>query len=225
MNVAENFRDFEEKVAPHSCRLVAVSKTKPVETLMEAYEAGARDFGENKVQEMVDKHEQMPKDIHWHMIGHLQRNKVKYIVPFVHMIHSVDSPRLLKEVEKQARKVDKVVDCLLQMHIAEEESKYGLSEEELYHILKGEMLANAQHVRIVGLMGMATFTDNHEQVRKEFKVLKKLFDKVKADDSLPENVQMKELSMGMSGDYEIALEEGSTMVRIGTTIFGSRNYD
>jgi len=222
MNVADNFREFEEKMSASSCRLVAVSKTKPVETLMEAYEAGARDLGENKVQEMVDKHEQMPKDICWHMIGHLQRNKVKYIVPFVHLIHSVDSPRLLKEINKQARKEDKVVDCLLQMHIAEEESKYGLSEEELYDILRGEMLANAQHVRILGLMGMATFTDNHEQVRKEFKVLKALFEKVKADDSLPKNVQMQELSMGMSGDYEIALEEGSTMVRIGTTIFGSR---
>ena len=225
MNVADNFREFEEKMTSAGCRLVAVSKTKPVETLMEAYEAGARDFGENKVQEMVDKHEQMPRDIRWHMIGHLQRNKVKYIVPFVHLIHSVDSPRLLKEIEKQARKEDKVVGCLLQMHIAEEESKYGLSEEELYDILKGEMLANAKHIRILGLMGMATFTDNQEQVRKEFKVLKTLFDKVKADDSLPENVQMQELSMGMSGDYEIALEEGSTMVRIGTTIFGSRNYD
>lgn len=225
MNVADNFREFEEKLTSAGCRLVAVSKTKPVETLMEAYEAGARDFGENKVQEMADKHEQMPKDIRWHMIGHLQRNKVKYIVPFVHLIHSVDSARLLKEVEKQARKEDKVVDCLLQVHIAEEESKFGLSEEELYDILRGEMLANAQHVRILGLMGMATFTDNQAQVRKEFKMLKALFEKVKADDALPENVQMQELSMGMSGDYEIALEEGSTMVRIGTTIFGSRHYD
>jgi pyridoxal phosphate enzyme (YggS family) len=225
MNIAENLREMEGKIASYGCRLVAVSKTKPVETLMEAYEAGARDFGENKVQEMADKQEQMPKDIRWHMIGHLQRNKVKYIVPFVHLIHSVDSARLLKEIEKQARKEDKVVDCLLQIHIAEEESKFGLSEEELYDILKGEMLANAQHIRIVGLMGMATFTENHQQVRKEFKVLKNLFEKVKADDSLPENVQMQELSMGMSGDYEIALEEGSTMIRIGTTIFGSRNYD
>lgn len=225
MNIAENLREMEGKIASYSCRLVAVSKTKPVETLMEAYEAGARDFGENKVQEMADKQEQMPKDIRWHMIGHLQRNKVKYIVPFVHLIHSVDSARLLKEIEKQARKEDKVVDCLLQIHIAEEESKFGLSEEELYDILKGEMLANAQHIRIVGLMGMATFTENHQQVRKEFKVLKNLFEKVKADDSLPEYVQMQELSMGMSGDYEIALEEGSTMIRIGTTIFGSRNYD
>jgi pyridoxal phosphate enzyme (YggS family) len=225
MNIAENLREMEGKIASYGCRLVAVSKTKPVETLMEAYEAGARDFGENKVQEMADKQEQMPKDIRWHMIGHLQRNKVKYIVPFVHLIHSVDSARLLKEIEKQARKEDKVVDCLLQIHIAEEESKFGLSEEELYDILNGEMLANAQHIRIVGLMGMATFTENHQQVRKEFKVLKNLFEKVKADDSLPENVQMQELSMGMSGDYEIALEEGSTMIRIGTTIFGSRNYD
>ncbi|MEK6481439.1 YggS family pyridoxal phosphate-dependent enzyme [Catalinimonas sp. 4WD22] len=225
MSVAKNLEQLQPKVSSFHCLLVAVSKTKPVEVLKEAYEAGVRDFGENKVQEMVDKYEQLPKDIKWHMIGHLQRNKVKYIVPFVHMIHSVDSARLLKEIEKQARKVDKTVDCLLQMHIAEEESKFGLSEDELFEILHGEMLAKAKHVRVRGLMAMATFTENEEQVRKEFKFLKQIFEKVKADTQLPENVDMKELSMGMSGDYQIALEEGSTMLRIGTTIFGERNYN
>lgn len=225
MSVAKNLEELQAKLSTYPCQLVAVSKTKPVEVLKEAYEAGVRDFGENKVQEMVDKYEQLPKDIKWHMIGHLQRNKVKYIVSFVHMIHSVDSARLLKEIEKQARKEERVVDCLLQMHIAEEESKYGLSEEELLEILHGEMLAKTKHVRVRGLMGMATFTENEEQVRKEFKFLKQIFEKVKADTQLPENVEMKELSMGMSGDYQIALEEGSTMLRIGTTIFGERNYN
>lgn len=225
MSVAENLAKLQESIASYPCRLVAVSKTKPIKVVMEAYEAGVRDFGENKVQEMVDKHEQMPKDIQWHMIGHLQRNKVKYIVPFVHLIHSVDSARLLKEIEKQAGKEKRVVDCLLQMHIAEEESKFGLSEEELFEILHGEMLAKAQYVRIKGLMGMATFTDNEQQVRREFKHLRQIFEKAKNDDQLPENIDLRELSMGMSGDYQIALEEGSTMLRIGTTIFGSRNYN
>ncbi|MFP4095772.1 MAG: YggS family pyridoxal phosphate-dependent enzyme [Cyclobacteriaceae bacterium] len=225
MSVADNFKQLKKEISSYSCLLVAVSKTKPVATLMEAYEAGARDFGENKVQEMVDKHEQMPEDIRWHMIGHLQRNKVKYIAPFVHLIHSVDSPRLLKEIDKQAAKVERVVDCLLQIHIAEEENKFGLSEEELFELLQGAFLKNAGNIRIVGLMGMATFTENENQVRKEFKYLKNLFEKVKNIDGLPGHVQMHELSMGMSGDYQIALEEGSTMIRIGTTIFGSRNYD
>ncbi|MFP4089066.1 MAG: YggS family pyridoxal phosphate-dependent enzyme [Cyclobacteriaceae bacterium] len=225
MSVADNFKQLKKEISSYSCLLVAVSKTKPVATLMEAYEAGARDFGENKVQEMVDKHEQMPEDIRWHMIGHLQRNKVKYIAPFVHLIHSVDSPRLLKEIDKQAAKAEKVVDCLLQIHIAEEENKFGLSEEELFELLQGAFLKNAGNIRIVGLMGMATFTENENQVRKEFKYLKNLFEKVKNIDGLPGHVQMHELSMGMSGDYQIALEEGSTMIRIGTTIFGSRNYD
>ncbi|MDF9794786.1 pyridoxal phosphate enzyme (YggS family) [Catalinimonas alkaloidigena] len=225
MSVAKNLEELRAKVSSYPCTLVAVSKTKPVEMLEEAYKAGVRDFGENKVQELVDKYEQLPKDIQWHMIGHLQRNKVKYITPFVHMIHSVDSARLLKEIEKQARKEERVVDCLLQMHIAEEESKYGLSEEELFEILNGEMLAKARYVRIKGLMGMATFTENEQQIRKEFKSLKRIFEKVKADQQLPQNVEIKELSMGMSGDYQIALEEGSTMLRIGTTIFGERNYN
>ena len=174
---------------------------------------------------MVDKQKQMPKDIRWHMIGHLQRNKVKYIVPFVHLIHAVDSERLLKEIEKQAEKEERTVDCLLQMHIAEEETKFGLSEEELFEILRGEMLAKAKHIRIKGLMGMATFTENEEQVRREFRHLRQIFERAKADPQLPEHVQMQELSMGMSGDYQIALEEGSTLLRIGTNIFGSRNYN
>jgi hypothetical protein len=223
MSVAENFKQLKEELVPHNCLLVAVSKTKPVEMLMEAYEAGARDFGENKVQEMAEKQAQMPEDIRWHMIGHLQRNKVKYIAPFVHLIHSVDSPRLLKEVNKQAAKADRLINCLLQVHIAEEESKFGLSEEELFHILQGDLLREAGHVRVIGLMGMATFTDNKEQVRREFQFLKGLFDKVKDTEGLPEQVEMQQLSMGMSGDYRLALEEGSSMVRIGTTIFGSRN--
>lgn len=225
MSVAKNLEELQASITSYPCLLVAVSKTKPIETLMEAYEAGVRDFGENKVQEMVDKYEQMPKNIQWHMIGHLQRNKVKYIVPFVHLIHSVDSARLLKEIEKQAKKEGRVVDCLLQMHIAEEESKFGLSEEELFEVLHSEMLAKAQYVHIKGLMGMATFTENKQQIRREFKHLRQIFEKAKADKHLPENVKMQELSMGMSGDYQIALEEGSTMLRIGTTIFGSRNYN
>jgi PLP dependent protein len=225
MSIAENLAKLQASISSYPCMLVAVSKTKPVEVLMEAYEAGVRDFGENKVQEMVDKYAQMPKDIRWHMIGHLQRNKVKYIAPFVHLIHAVDSARLLKEIEKQAEKEERTVDCLLQMHIAEEETKFGLSEEELIEILHSEMLAKAKHIRIKGLMGMATFTENEEQVRREFRHLRQIFEKAKADPQLPEHVQMQELSMGMSGDYQIALEEGSTLLRIGTTIFGSRNYD
>lgn len=225
MSVAKNLEALQASIASYPCLLVAVSKTKPVEVLMEAYEAGVRDFGENKVQEMVDKHEQMPKDCKWHMIGHLQRNKVKYIIPFVHLIHAVDSIRLLREIEKQAEKEGRVVDCLLQMHIAEEESKFGLSEEELFEILYSEMLEKAKYVRVKGLMGMATFTEDEQQVRREFKYLRQIFEKAKVDAHLPENVNMQELSMGMSGDFQIALEEGSTMLRIGTTIFGSRNYN
>lgn len=224
MSVAKNVEELQTSMASYPCLLVAVSKTKPVSSIMEAYEAGVRDFGENKVQEMIDKYEQMPRDIHWHMIGHLQRNKVKYIVPFVYLIHAVDSARLLKEIEKQAEKEGRIVDCLLQMHIAEEDSKFGLSEEELFEILHGEMLAKAKYVRIRGLMGMATFTEDKEQVRREFKHLRQIFEKAKTDTQLPGNVDMQELSMGMSGDYQIAMEEGSTMLRIGTTIFGERNY-
>lgn len=222
MSITENIKSIQNQIKPYNCRLIAVGKTKPVAMLMEAYHAGIKDFGENKVQELTEKYEQMPKDVQWHMIGHLQRNKVKYIVPFIYLIHAVDSLKLLQEIEKQAGKIGRQINCLLQIHIAEEESKFGLSEEELLSMLHSDELRNSQYVRIVGLMGMATFTDVQDQVRKEFKNLKRIFDKVKSEPDLPNYVQMQELSMGMSGDYHIALEEGSTLVRIGTTIFGSR---
>ena len=221
MSIAQNIQRIREGL-PHNCRLIAVSKTKQVALLQEAYEAGVRDFGENKVQEMVDKQEQMPSDCRWHMIGHLQRNKVKYITPFITLIHSVDSERLLKEINKQGEKVGRIVDCLLQVHIAQEEDKFGLSDEELVTLLTSEALKVAKHVRIIGLMGMATFSKNSEAVRPEFKHLKAIFEQVKAM-SLPDHVRMDHLSMGMSGDYAVAVEEGSTMVRIGTTIFGARD--
>ena len=221
MSISQNIQDLQQEL-PEGCRLIAVSKTKPIEALQEAYDAGMRDFGENKVQEMTDKHEQLPKDIRWHMIGHLQRNKVKYIAPFVSLIHSVDSLRLLKEIDKQGAKADRVINCLLQVHIAEEENKFGLSDDELIELLESEALREAKHVRVVGLMGMATFSDNPEDTRPEFRHLKQLFEQAKQLD-LPNNVLLEQLSMGMSGDYPVALEEGSTMIRIGTTIFGQRD--
>lgn len=189
---------------------------------MEAYEAGFKRYGENKVQEMVAKYEALPRDIEWHMIGHLQSNKIKYIVPFVALIHSVDSFRLLKEINKQAAKAGRVIDCLLQMYIAEEETKFGLSEEEAVEILASPELEQLTHIRIVGLMGMATNTDDEAQIRKEFRRLKSLFDEFRTYES--ERVAMRELSMGMSSDYPIAVEEGSTLVRVGSAIFGARNY-
>jgi pyridoxal phosphate enzyme (YggS family) len=198
-----------------------VSKTKPNEDLMEAYEAGQRALGENKVQELTDKEAALPKDIEWHMIGHLQRNKVKYIAPFVHLIHSVDSVRLLKEINKQGKKIDRVVPVLLQIHIAEEENKYGLDEVELHELLSSDVFKEMNHIEVQGLMGMATFTDDSEKIRREFKGLKRLFDKT-AEQYNDEKLNLKELSMGMSGDYEIAIQEGSTMVRIGSKIFGER---
>lgn len=224
IDVKENIAHLRKVINEDHCILVAVGKTKPVSMLMEAYEAGVRHFGENKVQEMVTKYEEMPKDIHWHMIGHLQRNKVKYIVPFVSLIHAVDSLRLLQEIDKQGQKVNRIINCLLQIHIAEEETKFGLSEEEALELLHSKEVAQMKYIRVIGLMGMATFTDDEEQVRKEFRSLKKLFNKVKADNTLPSVVSMQDLSMGMSGDFTIALEEGSTVVRIGSTIFGERNY-
>ena len=210
-----------QKELPFHCQLIAVSKTKPISALQEAYEAGVRDFGENKVQEIVDKQAQMPADCRWHMIGHLQRNKVKYIAPFITLLHSVDSVRLLKEVDKQGGKVGREISCLLQVHIAQEEDKFGLSKDELLALLEGDFLSQAKHVRITGLMGMATFSDNSEIIRSEFKYLKELYEHCKTL-NLPNNVRMNQLSMGMSGDYKIAVEEGSTIVRIGTTIFGAR---
>ena len=224
MDIAKNIEQLQKELASGNCKLIAVSKTKPVSTLMDAYEAGIRDFGENKVQEMVEKYEQMPKDIRWHMIGHLQRNKVKYITPFVHLIHSVDSIRLMEEINKQASKLDRSVSCLLQVHIAEEESKYGFSDEEIFQLIRDETIQHLKYVQVVGVMGMASFTSNESKVRKEFEHLKLLFDALKYNDDLPDQVRMEEISMGMSSDYQIAIEEGSTMLRIGTSIFGERNY-
>ena len=219
MDIKEKIHLLHKELDPPGVTLVAVSKTKPNEDILEAYEAGHRDFGENKVQELTAKAEELPGDIKWHMIGHLQRNKVKYIAPFVHLIHSVDSLRLLKQIDKDAEKAGRVLDCLLQIHIAEEETKYGLDENELREALT--VLANLENVRVRGLMGMATFTDDTEQVRKEFRGLKKIFNNLAAT-PLPANAKMDILSMGMSGDYEIAIEEGSNMVRIGSSIFGER---
>lgn len=221
MDIKNNIKEFQNKLSGKSCKLVAVSKTKPVPLIEEAYNEGIRIFGENKVQELADKYEKLPKDIEWHMIGHLQRNKVKYIAPFVALIHSIDSLKLLKEVDKQAKKNNRVIDCLLQVHIAEEETKFGLSSEELMELISSEELSELKNIRIVGLMGMATFTENKAQIKKEFHGLKVLFDKT-SNISFPKNVVMKELSMGMSGDYEIAIEEGSTLIRVGSAIFGER---
>jgi pyridoxal phosphate enzyme (YggS family) len=205
--------------------LVAVSKTKPVEDIRELYDLGQRDFGENYVQELLEKQPQLPADIRWHFIGHLQSNKVKYIAPFVHLVHGVDSLSLLKEINKQALKNNRVIDCLLQVHIASEETKFGLDEDELSSLL--DMIAANPgafgHIRICGLMGMASFSDNEALIRKEFAILKTLFSKY-AQSSIP-NIQFSILSMGMSSDYKIALEEGSTMVRIGSLLFGQRNYN
>lgn len=201
--------------------LVAVSKTKPNEAVMEAYESGQRVFGENKVQELVGKAEALPKDIQWHLIGHLQRNKVKYIAPFVSMIHSVDSFRLLKEINKQAFKNDRVIDCLLQFHIADEETKFGLDLSEAREILESNEFQELNNVRICGVMGMATFTDDEGHVRKEFRKLKSICDILKSEYFESED-RFKEISMGMSGDWKLAISEGSTMVRIGSSIFGSR---
>lgn len=223
MNIADNVKKFENIIQDDARTLVAVSKTKPVEDILEAYETGLKDFGENKAQEMSDKFEQLPKDIRWHMIGHLQRNKVKYIAPFVYLIHSVDSMRLLAEIDKQGKKVGKVIHCLLQVHIAREETKFGLSEEELIELLESEDFTGMTHVQVRGLMGMATNTENEERIRNEFNYLRELFERIKITYTLP-NAKMEELSMGMSSDYLIALEEGSTMVRVGSAIFGSRNY-
>jgi pyridoxal phosphate enzyme (YggS family) len=222
MSIQNNLRSIQAAL-PEKVTLVAVSKTKPVSDLMEAYEAGQRIFGENKIQEMTDKWEAMPKDIQWHMIGHVQTNKVKYMAPYVSLIHGVDSLKLLQEINKQAAKNNRVIDCLLQVYIAEEESKFGLNEEELSEVLKQvqHVKNELNHIRIVGLMGMATFTDNQTQVEKEFSRLKTIFDQYSNLNT--KNFQLNTLSMGMSGDYALAIECGSNMVRIGSSIFGNRN--
>ena len=217
MSIKSNLIKIKESLPAH-VTLVAVTKTKSVADIQEAYDTGHRIFGENKVQEMTEKWESLPKDIEWHMIGHLQRNKVKYMAPFVSLVHGVDSLRLLKEINKRAKQNDRVIPCLLQVHIAEESSKFGFDENELIDLISSGNLESLEHIEIKGLMGMATFTEDTQQISKEFRTLKKLFDRAKT--YLP---NLKEISMGMSGDYKIAIEEGSTMVRLGSSIFGARN--
>jgi pyridoxal phosphate enzyme (YggS family) len=224
MSVENNIKKYLEILKPFGAQLIAVSKTKPKEDLLQAYETGQRAFGENKVQELTEKAEVLPKDIEWHMIGHLQRNKVKYIAPFVHLIHAVDSDRLLKEIDKQAEKNERIIPCLLQVFIAKEESKFGFSEEELLDFLKSEEFKDLKHIKVVGLMGMATNTEDMQRVKNEFTGLKAFFDQIK-NEIHSENLEMKEISMGMTNDYQVACEAGSTMVRIGSAIFGGRNYN
>jgi pyridoxal phosphate enzyme (YggS family) len=219
MSIKENLLQIKSQL-PNHVTLVAVSKTKPVADLMEAYHAGQRIFGENYVQELVEKHEILPKDVQWHFIGHLQSRKAKLIAPFVNLIHGVDSLKLLQEINKEGKKNNRVIDCLLQIFIAEEDTKFGLDENELNEVLNSEEFKNLENIRIVGLMGMATFTDNKDQIKKEFQNLKTIFDKI--SQLKTENCQLKTISMGMSGDYQLAIECGSTMVRIGSSIFGNR---
>lgn len=216
--IKENLLKIKSSL-PESVTLVAVSKTKPIIDIKEAYDAGQRVFGENKIQEMVTKFDALPKDIEWHMIGHLQRNKVKYMAHFVDLIHGVDSFKTLKEINKQAKKHDRKINCLLQARIALEDTKFGLSFSDIEDIISSKELLELENITIVGLMGMATFTDNQEQLQSEFSSLKNFFDKINKQHST-----LKTLSMGMSGDYQLAIENGSTMVRIGSSIFGARNY-
>ncbi|MEO0038735.1 MAG: hypothetical protein RIQ59_1946 [Bacteroidota bacterium] len=219
MSIAQNLLQIKSELPAH-VTLVAVSKTKPIIDLMEAYQAGQRVFGENKIQEMTDKWEQMPKDIEWHMIGHVQTNKVKYIAEYVSLIHGVDSLKLLQEINKQALKHNRKIDCLLQIFIADEETKFGLNETELLELINSKEFKELHNIQIVGLMGMATFTENQNQIKAEFQHLKTIFDTINNQ----ENLKLETLSMGMSGDYKLAIECGSTMVRIGSSIFGNRNY-
>ncbi len=218
MLVKQNLNNFKSKLDP-GVTLVAVSKTKPEADILEAYEAGQRIFGENKIQEMVNKYDALPKDIRWHMIGHLQSNKVKYMAHFVDLIHGVDTFKTLKEINKQAKKHERVIDCLLQARIAKEDTKFGLQFNTIEEILEMDELLELKHVRIIGLMGMASFSSDTEEVANEFRSLKKFYDKL--NDS---GAGFTVLSMGMSGDYKIAIENGSTMIRVGSAIFGARNY-
>lgn len=221
MSIKNNLQKIQAKL-PNHVSLVAVSKTKPVEDLMEAYNAGQRIFGENKIQEMVSKYEAMPKDIQWHMIGHVQRNKVKYMAEFVSLIHGVDSFKLLKEINKQAKKHERIIDCLIQIKIAQEDSKFGMLATDAEALLKSAELKELQNICIKGVMGMATFTDNSSQIEREFKNLKSYFDKLKSITA--HNCNFKIISMGMSGDYPLAIDCGSNMIRVGSSIFGARNY-
>jgi PLP dependent protein len=219
MSISENIKKYQGSL-PKNTTLVAVSKTKPVSSLLQAYDAGQRVFGENKIQEMASKWEEMPKDIQWHMIGHVQTNKVKYMAPFVALIHTVDSLKLLREINKQAAKHDRVINCLLQIKIAEEEHKFGLDHQDALQLLAKDIQATLPHVSIVGLMGMASFTENKTQIETEFKKLSTLH-----KNFIKQHPQLTVLSMGMSSDYTLALDHGSTMVRIGSSIFGARNYN
>lgn len=219
MNIAENIQKFKAEI-PEEVTLVAISKTKPENDILEAYDAGQRNFGENKIQEMTEKWEKLPKDIKWHMVGHVQRNKVKYMAEYVDLIHAVDSLKLLKEIDKQAKKYDRVISCLLQIKIAEEDTKYGIDVEEAESILQSDSYSKMTHVKVVGLMGMATFTEKEEKIKQEFSFLKTTFEKLKSQYN-----SFSTLSMGMSGDYRIAIDCGSTMIRVGSSIFGERNYN
>lgn len=221
MSIVPNLSNIKSEL-PDNVTLVAVSKTKPIEDILEAYNAGQRIFGENKIQEMVEKHEQLPEDIQWHMIGHVQRNKVKYMASFVSLIHGVDNFKLLKEINKQAKKHDRIIDCLFQLKIAEEDSKFGMTNEDVKNIINSDDFLELKNINVIGLMGMATFTDNKIQIKKEFDYLKSTFDSLRIYEF--SNFNLNTISMGMSGDFELAIDCGSTMVRIGSTIFGARNY-
>ncbi|MDM8158197.1 YggS family pyridoxal phosphate-dependent enzyme [Labilibaculum sp. K2S] len=220
MSISQNINTILEKI-PANVKLVAVSKTKPQEDIIEAYEGGYRVFGENKPQELVQKYNELPKDIEWHFIGHLQTNKVKYIAPFIQLIHAVDSIKLLKEINKQAEKNNRVIKCLLQFHIASEETKFGLTIDEAKELFTSEDFKSLKSIQIVGVMGMATYTNNEIKIRNEFGNLKSIFESLKSDFFIDRD-EFKEISMGMSGDYMLAISEGSTMIRVGSTIFGSR---
>ena len=221
MSIKQNLNDIKSQLPEH-VTLVAVSKTKPVSDLMEAYDAGQCIFGENKIQEMIEKHEQMPKDIEWHMIGHVQRNKVKYMAEFVSLIHGVDSFKLLKEINKQAKKYDRVINCLIQIKIAEEDTKFGMSSVDAKSLITSEAFATLTNVNITGVMGMATFTDDSAQIETEFNRLKTIFDDLRPIQTA--NCSLQTISMGMSGDYQLAIDCGSTMIRVGSSIFGARHY-
>jgi pyridoxal phosphate enzyme (YggS family) len=221
MTIKENLNNIKSKLPEH-VTLVAVSKTKPVGDLMEAYNAGQRIFGENKIQEMAEKYEIMPKNIEWHMIGHVQRNKVKYMASFVHLIHGVDNIKLLKDINKEAKKNNRIIDCLLQIKIASEDSKFGMTDKDAIEIIQSEAFFELKNIRITGVMGMATFTDDSNTVSQEFQLLKSTFDQLSHYHS--DNFKPEIISMGMSGDYELAINCGSTMVRVGSSIFGRRNH-
>lgn len=228
--ISENIKKIKQTLAPFNAALIAVSKTQPVEIILEAYQGGQRIFGENYVQELIEKQKHLPADIQWHFIGHLQSNKVKYVAPFISLFHSVDSFKLLKEINKEALNNNRVINCLLQIYIAEEETKFGFSYDEVIEILNSKQLSELHNICIIGLMGMASNTKNELQISSEFKSLKQFFDglstlKLKSSEQQLKNFKPQELSIGMSGDYKIALQEGSTMVRMGSMIFGERNYN